>query len=87
MEEFLNFDRKNQDGFISNSMLMLGVIAAQTEPKIAQCLNEWYQGSDTIKIKRHDEILDAMQDLPQYVPTTIVLAVAERACGKFKRKE
>ena len=85
MKEFFSYSRKSQDSFITTSVIMLGVIAAQTEPKIATCLNKWYRGSRAAKNKRNSEIIDAMKKHPQYIPTTIVLAVVERECGKFKR--
>ena len=85
MEQFLSFSRKSQDNFITTSVMMIGVIASQTNPRMARCINAWYRATPDRKEKRHNEILKAMHDLQRHVPTTIVLAVVERACGKFKR--
>lgn len=86
MEQFLGFDRKTQDGFISTSVTMLAVIAAQTAPEIAKCVDNWYSVSTENAQMRNSEFLAVMRENQQYKPTAIVLAVVERECGKFERK-
>lgn len=87
MTQFLSFDRSAQDGFMGNGIMMIATIAAQTEPEIAKCIDEWYSQSESVSAKRHDEILNVMQTYRQYTPAAIVLAVVEKNCGKFRRAD
>jgi hypothetical protein len=86
MEEFLSSEQEAQENFVANGVLMIGVVASQTAPKIAQCLDDWYNASPDLRRQRDKEVIDTMRQLPQYTPATIVLAVVEKACGKFKRE-
>ncbi len=84
MLEFLDTNRASQDSFITTSVVAMGLVAAQLDSKMAECINQWYRASENITENRNSEILKTMRELPQFIPTTIVLAVIERECGKFK---
>ncbi|MEP5730203.1 MAG: hypothetical protein ABJL67_12640 [Sulfitobacter sp.] len=85
MEAFFGFTPAQQHSIVRNAIIMTGVIASQAEPKIATCLDDWYSDSSEQMRDRESEIIGTMHDLPEYVPEAIILAVIEKACGKFKR--
>ena len=85
MEQFFSWSKESQESHIGNSILMIGVIASQTAPNIARCIDTWYFTSKALKAKRKAETITVMKKLPQYTPEAIILAVVEKACGKFKR--
>lgn len=84
MRKILNSERTLQDSFIGNAVLMIGVVAAQVEPKIADCINDWYLDAQDTNSK-NSEFLSTMKKYASYRPETVILAVVEKACGKFKR--
>lgn len=85
MEEFLSWSEGNQLSYIANNVSMTKIIASQTSPQIAECLDTWYSTSQQTRSQRQSEIIIAMKELPNYAPQVIVLAVIEKACGKFER--
>lgn len=85
MTEFLAFDREGRNGFISTSVMMLGVIASQTQPQIARCVDSWYGANNQVRESRNAEIIEVMERFPDYLPSAVVLAVVERECGNFQR--
>ncbi len=64
---------------------MVGVVAAQTAPAIAGCLDEWYFASDTIAEERNAEILSVMVNYQEFDPQAFLLAYLENVCGEFER--
>ncbi|MEQ8306905.1 MAG: hypothetical protein RIA09_10110 [Hoeflea sp.] len=87
MAEFLSWDASAQNAYIGNGIVMIGVIAAQTQPEIARCIDTWYLGREENRRLRHNEALETMRKFPNYLPEAIILAVVEKACGKFSRAE
>jgi len=81
--DFIAWDKPSQNSFLFSSVGMAAAIASQTEPKIAQCLNEWYFKGDDAREARNAEILEFMGQYETYHPTTVILAVVENACGEF----
>lgn len=81
--EFLKWERKNQESFLDISITMAGVIAAQSKPKVAKCLDGWYFESVELQDQRYQEILDFMPRLKEYSPTTVVLSILNDVCGEF----
>ena len=84
MKKFLGWNEEAQHAHVGNSILMIAVVASQTAPQIAMCLDEWYGNA---KEERQAEAVDVMRELPQYTPESVILAVVEKACGKFPRRE
>lgn len=81
--DFLKWERKAQDSFLQNSITMAGVIASQSKPEIAKCIDNWYlKDSETIE-KRNGEIIEFMPRLKDYTPYAVVLAVLNDVCGEF----
>ena len=76
----LGEDRETQKFFIQTSVVMAVGIAGQAHPEIHSCLEDWFPLSD----ERYDEVLSFMREFPDHVPTTIVIGVIQKHCGKFK---
>jgi len=83
--DFLKWERQSQESFLQNSISMVGVVASQASPQIAECLNGWYFQSSALAKERHAQILDVMPQYAEYDPQAVILAVLEGACGKFKK--
>ncbi|MEO1324942.1 MAG: hypothetical protein AAFV59_18270 [Pseudomonadota bacterium] len=62
---------------------MASTVATQVEPKIAKCIDDWYFKDEETRRRRGDEIRKVMQSVPGYHPDGVLLAVIQRACGKF----
>lgn len=83
--DFLKWERKAQMSFLQVSISMAATIAAQTQPKLANCINDWYYVKNELEQKRHNEIIKVMPQYKKFHPTTIVLAYIENVCGKFEK--
>lgn len=82
-DQVLAWSAESQKTFIQTSLVMISVIAAQSEGSQAGCINDWYfKGSDT-KAKRNAQILSAMERFPGYHPSGVILAVVQKACGNL----
>ncbi len=82
--DFLKWERKAQASYLHTSITMIGVVATQTKSEIATCIDEWYFQTSQIRDKRDQEILSGMANYADYHPSTVILALVEQACGKFK---
>ena len=76
-----------QKSFIEVSLTMAAAIAAQSSPEIARCLNDWYFADKGRRPKRIASIRSAMETHSEFHPSGVVLAVVQKACGKFSDKE
>ena len=83
--DFLQWGRSSQDAFLQNSLSMAGVIASQTNPEIGRCLDEWYFTDAALREMRNGQILDEMQNLQEYLPQAVLLAIIEDVCGRYPR--
>ena len=82
--EFLTWDRAAQDNYLQTSITMAGVIATQTRPNVASCIDDWYFAGDAVRKQRNDAIRKTIQDNPGYHPSGVLLAVLQKECGSFK---
>lgn len=85
VEKFLQFDKKAQDSYFQISITMAGVIATQTNKKIAVCIDDWYFKSLEISAKRNISMIALMKKYPSHHPSGIIAAAIERACGSFSK--
>lgn len=83
--EFLTWDREQQDYFFRISIMMSVVIAAQIELKIGNCIVDWYSNDPTTVTKRNNEILNLVKHFPEHRPSSVILAVLKKKCGKFAK--
>jgi len=80
---FLGWDTPSQDGFISTSISMAGIIASQTKPSIAACIDEWYFQNPAIKAQRNDEIRQSIRENRDFHPGAVIYALLTKRCGAF----
>ncbi len=83
--DFLTWDKTSQDGYIQTSVGMIGVIASQIAPDVANCLNDWYYKSAQSIALRNDEVRRVMSEYGTYHPSTVIFAIAEDRCGRFSK--
>lgn len=81
--EFLKWEQGKQKSFFQIAISMATVIASQTKPKTASCINSWYWTSKFTQEKRNTEMLNQMKPYSKFHPNAVILAFLERACGKF----
>lgn len=82
--KFLTYPVESQKSYISTAVMMAGVIAAQNVPEQAQCIDRWTSEHDGSGYK---PVIEAMQRLPDYHPSGVILAVLNKACGSFEYKK
>ena len=68
---------------MQTSISMAGVIASQTRPETARCIDTWYYENEATKRTRHEEILQTMPDYAEFTPHAFLLAYLESVCGTF----
>ncbi len=83
-EEFLKWERASQDSLIQISVTMTGIVATQGRKDISRCIDDWYSDSEGLRAQRHEEILQAIQENPEFHPQGVILAVIQQRCGSFK---
>lgn len=79
----LEWDQSSQDAMFRTSVTMVGIVATQTgeHNHLAECIDrETASGGEA---DRNDRIRAAMKRFPSHHPQAVILAVIEKACGKF----
>lgn len=79
--EFLEMQPENQKFWLSGAIDTLGHIAAFKGKVVGQCVIDWYFGEKVGE--RNWLILESMKKYPEQTPTVILVALTERACGKY----
>lgn len=82
--EFLQWAEAKQNGYLTASATMTGVIAAQLSKKQARCIDDWYAQQAA---SGHRAVRDAMRQYPQFHPQGVILWVVQNACGKIGSPE
>lgn len=77
----LAWEEKQQDWYFQTSVTMASFIAAQNQDSLAQCIDKWYFEETATK---NVEIRQKLTAFSTYHPSGIILAVIEKACGKFQ---
>lgn len=83
-KEFLNWPQEQQDSYIQISITMAGVVATQTKPSVATCIDEWYAPDTSLKDDRDAFIRDTIKGYEGYHPSGVIFAVLQNKCGDFK---
>lgn len=78
--EFLQWPDAKQNGYLTTSATMTGVIAAQLSQKQARCIDDWYAQQAS---SGHRAIRDAMRQYPKFHPQGVILWAVQNACGKI----
>ena len=80
---FTGWSEAVQDSFIDISVSMAGIVATQTKPEVARCIDEWYFSDTAIKAQRDDELRHTIQQNLDFHPGAVILASLIKACGSF----
>ena len=72
-----------QKGFLDGAMHTLWQVAAQKDTDIGQCVYDWYYADE--QAKTNGLIFKSMEQYPNERPTVILMALTERACGRYIR--
>ena len=81
--DFLNWSEDTQRWWIGAAALMAGHVAFLENPERGGCVWRWYfDDADAKKAL----VIRSMEKHPDSTPTGVLIALMERACGKFPRK-
>lgn len=72
---------EQQKFWLGGAMETLVHVAAFKGKKIGQCVNDWYFGDQ--QVKRNGLIFASMKKYPDHTPTVILLALTQKACGRY----
>lgn len=81
--EFATWSKGQQDGFMQTSVTMAGVVATQTKPSVAECIDAWYRPDTDLVHGRNDEMRALIVDHPRHHPSGVILALLIKRCGPF----
>ena len=81
--DFLKLQSMNQRFWISGSIGTLIHVANAKDRKIGDCIANWYYSDK--KAERNTLILAAMKKHSDKQPSTIMIALTEHVCGKFRK--
>lgn len=71
----------NQDSYIETSVMMAGVVLAQTHPSKSHCINDWYFAG-TAWQARNPEIRKMIAAHGSAHPSGVILAMIFQECGR-----
>jgi len=80
-KDFLTMQPEQQKFWLHGAIESLGHVAALKKQELGKCVYDWYFGDQIAK--RNALILASIEKYPEHTPTTILLALTERACGKY----
>jgi len=82
-QDFLIMPELQQKGFLDGTIHTLWQVAAQKDADIGQCVYDWYYEGE--QAKTNGLIFKSMEQYPNERPTVILMALTERACGRYIR--
>jgi len=83
-KSFMGWTAAQQDSYIQTSITMAAVVATQTKPAVADCIDAWYRPDTNVKDKRNEEVRVLITQYPDYHPSGVIFAALRKACGDFK---
>lgn len=82
-QDFLELPEAHQKFWIQGTMHAFVAIAAAKSTEQGNCVQSWYFSEQ--RPERNGLILASMEKYPKAYPTAIMLALAERECGVFRK--
>lgn len=79
-EEFLKSSVEGQNNYIEISVAMAAIIAAQSAPDAAQCIDNWYFVDIAARAEHNATIRSAMEQAQGFHPSAVILAVLNEQC-------
>lgn len=83
-KDFLAMPDVQKKFWLSGAITTLGHVALVKDKKTSQCVYDWYFADAA---KKNGRILAAMQKYPDYTPSSLIIVMLEKACGKFVQKD
>ena len=83
--DFLQMQPEQQKFWLSGAIDTLVHVAAFKDKQIGQCVTDWYFGEKTAE--RNWLILESFKKYPDHTPTVVLLALTQKACGKYLEVE
>lgn len=62
---------------------MASTIAGQNNAAIGTCVADWYYTSNAVQAQRNDEVRHEIRRNPGYHPSSVILAMLYKECGRF----
>ena len=83
--DFLQLPDASKKCWLHGAMMTFSYMAATHSRDMGQCVYEWYFSKQLGE--RNSLILASMEKYPDVSPTAVLLALTERACGKYSGSE
>lgn len=81
-QDFLALPEAHQKFWIQGAIDSIALLGGAKNPPIGQCILEWYYGDQ--HAKSNGLILASMRKYVDARPSSIMLALAEKTCGKIR---
>ena len=82
-KDFLQLSDEQKKFWIEGAVDAYGQVAAAKSNDLGKCVLQWYYGDKIAE--RNSLILASMKKYPDIIPSAIMLALTERACGTFRK--
>jgi len=82
--EFLTYSEGQRAWWLAGAVEATSHAIYQIDPKKGDCIADWYFKGDGEK-QRQKEIEDTMQKYPDHAPSSVLLALVQKSCGKIKQ--
>lgn len=78
--EFLDYSETSRDNYIVIAAGIAGLIAGQNRPEQSRCIDQWVAEN---REAGYGPVLRAMRKFPNHHPSAVIVAVLQKACGRF----
>ena len=80
--EFLQYSDSQRAWWFAGAFEVVGHAVAQRNQSQGDCIADWYFKGNGEK-QRQQEIEDAMRKYPDHAPSSVVIALVQKHCGKL----
>lgn len=63
---------------------MAGMMASQTRPNAAECIDKWYLGAPSLQSERNDFVKSKIAKNAEFHPAAVIVVILRDVCGPFK---
>jgi hypothetical protein len=82
--DFLELPPEEQKFFLSGAIDTLGHVAFQRNEAKGKCIFDWYFNK-VDNSKQNGVIFASFKKYPEYTPSSILIALTEKQCGRYVR--
>ncbi len=80
-KDFLEYSESQRAWWLMGAVATASHAISVTNPTQGECMADWYFENE----KQHQQTIEeTMQKYPDHVPSSVVLAVLQKNCGKIK---